>query len=162
MEKNLKMEKVFFQANQKLLSELVGRPFRIAMKHPKWNDLYRLGFGDLSINEYEGKKIVLCEYNLHVLCPFRIGRRKNKKEDIRVVDVYDCETSREHFQEEISRWYGLKVKEVILTKENDLLLNLGECGILFITYLDGRESWRIFRDDDQKHLVATNEALSFE
>ena len=49
-----------------------------------------------------------------------------------------------------------------MTKENDLLLNLGECGILFITYLDGRESWRIFRDDDQKHLVATNEALSFE
>lgn len=156
------MGKDFFQANHELLNELVDLPFRIAMKHPDWNDLYRFGFGEMFLEESEGKTVVLCEYNLHVLCPFKIGRRKKRKEDRRIVDEYDCETSREKFQEEISRWYGLKVKEVKLTKENDLLLNLDECGILFTTYLDGRESWRLFRDDVKKHLVATNEELSFE
>jgi len=150
------------RVNYELMNELIGCQFCIAEKHPYWNDLYRFGFGDIILKEREGETIVSSEYSLHVLCSFEIGRKKKRKEDKRIIDVYDSETSREKFQEEIRQWYGLKVKDVRINKENDLLLNLGECVIFFSTYLDGEESWRFFKDSAKEHLVATNEKIEFE
>ena len=54
------------------------------------------------------------------------------------------DTPSEIFQKEVERLIGLCPKRVGLSDKNDLWLDFGDYWVVFATFEDGEESWRLF------------------
>lgn len=142
----------------KFLNSLNGMPLLYALKSPD-TELYDFGFGELveTVNRC-GRQKKIATYTLHVLCRFKVIARGPEHK----VDKYYEDTPSEMFHSEINRLLGLKVRRVALSDKNDLWLDFGDYWIVFVTFEDGEESWRLFTiNDDLPHLVASNSWLDF-
>ena len=140
------------------LHSLAGQPLVYAIKSPD-TDLYEFGFGKAVevMNRY-GKQKIISTHILHVICRFKVIWKKGEHR----VDIYCEDTSCEGFHAEIQHLLGMKIKRVTVSKKNDLWLDFGDYWIVFATFENGEESWRLFSSDaDHPHLVASDIWLDY-
>ena len=137
---------------------LVGKMLCYGIKSPD-TDLYDFGFSQKKHVD-DPWEIPVEEHDLilHATCNFDVVC----KNGIRRVDKYHADTPCEEFNSEITNIIGLCVKRVAVGTGNNLWLDFGDYWVVFITFDDGEESWRLFSPiEDGKHLVATNINLDF-
>lgn len=142
---------------QEFLQTLVDQPLCYGIKSPDM-DLYDFGFGNMTeaVNPYGGVKN--CTHILHITCRFKMIWKNGEH---RVVKYYE-DTPCEQFHSEVNRLVGLKVKRVALSDKNDLWLDFGDYWVVFATFENGEESWRLFTSDiNSPHLVASDSRLHF-
>lgn len=133
-----------------LLREMIGCQLCYGIKSPD-TELYDFGFG--CFHSDQNVKEERFPFVLHVLCPFKVIKRSVRK----YVKYYDSTTSYEQFSEDVQPLCGLKIKRIALGEENDLWIDYGEYWMVFLTYQDGEESWRLFTPySDLPHWVASD------
>lgn len=138
------------------LQNLVDQTLCYALKSSDM-DLYDFGFvnADEDVSNI-GEKTKCADYILHVTCRFKIIWRN---EDCRVERYYE-DTGSDRFSVAAKQLLGLKVVRVALSEKNDLWLDFGDCWLVFATFENSEESWRLFtRNMDDSHLIATNLSL---
>lgn len=140
------------------LQNLIGQPLLYAIKSPDV-ELYDFGFGELiEVVNRRGTQKRIGTHTIHVLCRFKVIWQNCEHR----VDKYYEDTPCEKFHSEIKNLVGLKVRRVALSDKNDLWLDLGDYWIVFATFENGEESWRLFTSDaDNPHLIASNSWLHF-
>ena len=122
------------------LQSLVGQSLSYAIKSPDM-DLYNFGFGDS------------LQYILHVVCRLKVIWKDGSSRR----DCYDEDTPSDIFSRAIEQILGAPVKRIELSDKNDLWLDCGEFWIVFATFENGEESWRVFAANGVgKHLVAAD------
>ena len=140
------------------LHVLIKQPLIYAIKSPD-TELYDFGFGQpVEVLNQQGKQKIIGTYTLHALCRFKVICRSCEHK----VDKYYEDTPCEKFHSEINRLIGLKVRRVELSNKNDLWLDFGNYWVVFATFENGEESWRVFTSNiDIPHLVASDSWLHF-
>lgn len=136
-----------------LLQALIGQPLCYGLKSSDMN-FYDFGFGEL-IEETDsyGVKRKTSNYILHVTCRFKVIWKTGTCH----TDKYYEDTPSEKFDSDFKDLIGLCVKRVVLSEKNDLWLDFEDCWVVFATFEDGEESWRLFFSDMSKpHIVATD------
>ena len=99
-----------------------------------------------------------CTHILHALCRFKVIWRNGESR----VDKYYEDTPYKKFCSEVKCLLGRKVRRITLSGKNDLWIDFGDFWIVFVTFEDGEESWRLFTTNDElPHLVASNSWLDF-
>lgn len=146
------------QKGIEFLNALKGMPLLYALKSPD-TELYDFGFGEWKeIVNRCGRPKKIATYTLHALCRFKVIARGFEHK----VDKYYEDTPCEMFHSEINRLLGLIIRRVALSDKNDLWLDFGDYWIVFVTFEDDEESWRLFTiNNDLPHLVASNSWLDF-
>lgn len=141
------------------LDGLVGETLRYAVKLPDC-ELYDFGFGKWKIEQDAyGSCKESCTYVLHVICRFQIIWQGEDKH----IDTYYEDSSHELFRCVAAQLMGLTVSRVALSSKNDLWLDLGRCWIVFATWDEPDESWRIFLPcSGSPHLVASSVQCGFD
>ena len=152
MELSIKQDAVVF------LHTLIGQPLLYAIKSPD-TELYDFGFGELvEVVSRRGIRKRIGTHTLHALCRFKVIWRICEHR----VDKYYEDTPCEKFHSEINRLIGLKVRRVELSDKNDLWLDFGDYWVVFATFENGAESWRVFTSNiNIPHLVASDSRLYF-
>ena len=140
------------------LQTLNNQQLCYGMKSPD-TDLYDFGFGEfVEFVSRDRNTRELCTSVLHVTCRFKVIWRNKKR---RILRFYE-DTSHIKFHSEIQHLIGLRIQRVALSSKNDLWLDLGDCWIVFATFENGEESWRLFTlKEESPHLIASNSALVF-
>lgn len=140
------------------LQTLVDHQLCYGLKSPDM-DLYDFGFGNtIDIINRQKNERESCTHILHVICRFKVIWKNGERR----VDIYYEDTPCEKFNCEIERLIGLKVVRVALSDKHDLWLDFGDCWMVFATFENEEESWRIFTPStDAPHLVASNSWLRF-
>ena len=156
------MENKVSQEAQNFLNQIVGLPLINAMKSTEIDlqGLYAFGFGQYQEDNRYWKGEEFPTYILHVLCRFKVIWKNGQKR----VDIYYEDTPNEEFDAGIKSLIGLKVKRVGLSEKNDLWLDFGDYWIVFATYENAEESWRLltFVNEKNIHLAATDVCLEFD
>lgn len=140
------------------LQTLVDQPLCYGLKSPNL-DLYDFGFGNVvSVVDSQGKEQKVYTHILHIICRFKVISKNGEHR----VDKYYEDTPCEKFHSEIKRLIGMKVRRVELSDKNDLWLDFGDYWVVFVTFGNGEESWRLFTSNiNVPHLVAANSWLRF-
>ncbi len=140
------------------LETLVNQVLRYGLKSPDM-DLYDFGFGDSSGIKKEYRKIrEICTHFLHVTCRFKVIWRNGDKR----IDIFYEDTPCEEFHQAVKQLIGMRVKRVALSDKNDLWLDFGDCWVVFATFENGEESWRLFSSNREiHHLVASDSWVDF-
>jgi len=141
------------------LDNIVNLKLHYAIKSPGL-DLYDFGFGD--DDQASARQDTLpaesCTCFIHAVCRVDVIWRNKERR----VDRYDRDTPCEIFHSEIRQLTGLRVRKAVLRDKNDLLLDFGECWVVFVVFDDREESWRFFSSDRQMpHLVASGCGVDF-
>lgn len=138
------------------LQTLVNQTLCYGIKSPDM-DLYDFGFSNRVLDFDKDAKEAYAHF-LHVVCRFKVIWRRGKR---RIV-IYDEDTPSEKFQTECSRLVGLNVRCALLSEKNDLWLDFGDCWVVFATFENGEESWRLFTPKvEGPCLVASDAWLDF-
>ena len=140
------------------LQNLTAQSLCYATKSPD-TELYEFGFGSIvescRLDSPTGK---IGTYILHVICRFKIIQ---KTEENQVFRYYE-DTPAQKFGSDIQALIGLKVQRVGLSEKNDLWLDFGNYWVVFATFENYEESWRLFvADANAPHLVASGFWLKF-
>lgn len=141
------------------IQTLIDCPLLYAIKSPD-TELYDFGFGELvdTLNR-QGKRKKIGTHMIHALCRFKVIWKNGSRR----VDRYFEDTPYEVFFSDAKRFVGLKVLQVALSDKNDLWLDLGDYWIVFATYENGEESWRLLTSNrDIPHMVASDAWLRFD
>lgn len=140
------------------LDGMIGLPLCYGVKSPDV-DLYDLGFGKLMVDAPDHKrKKRLPMYVLHVVCRFKIIWRIGEKH----VETFREDTNPKVLRDSIDQLIGMTIRRISLSEKNDLWLDVGDAWIVFATFENGEESWRLFMPHTNKpHLVASNYGLDF-
>ena len=77
------------------------------------------------------------------------------------VNCFYENTSSELFCDAIEDSIGMEIIRIALSSKNDLWIDLGDCRIVFVTFEDNEESWRLFSSNEEQHLVASSESILF-
>ncbi len=119
-------------------------------------DLYDFGF--TRYNRFPMKLFNKYTFVIHAQCVVILIW-----EHPRHVEVYDGESIATVFNSRISNMIGLCVKNTKLRKNNDLLIDFGECKMIIETMDDDEESWRFFKlRKKDLHMVVSKNWISFE
>lgn len=130
------------------LHSLVGKRLSYCIKSPD-TELYDFGF--LDDNDEAN---ALNELTLHALCCFKIIIHQPNCKSC----LFESGTSLEKVKRRVSPLIGLAVKRVALSDKNDLWIDLGDYWLVFITYENSKESWRLFNSNsDEPHLVVADD-----
>lgn len=140
------------------LNSIVNQRLCYGIKSPDL-DLYDFGFSNgVSVPNLQEEIIKSCTCFIHATCRFKVVWRSTERR----VDKYCEDTPCEIFHSEITRLVGLRVKRVELRDKNDLLLDFGDCWVVFVTFEDEKESWRFFSSDKRMpHLVVSGYETNF-
>lgn len=129
------------------LNKLNGSILKHAIKSSDL-DLYDFCFYSPLLNEH---------LFIHATCRFKIINMIHKQS----VNCFYENTSSELFCDAIEDSIGMEIIRIALSSKNDLWIDLGDCRIVFVTFEDNEESWRLFSSNEEQHLVASSESILF-
>ncbi len=139
-------------------------------------NLLCIGFGNIiSRKNNKGDTVFVCEYALHIQCPFRVSYKtkillgdsdlyissinENDLVDLNNQNVCLLDIKTKNILNDFSDEY---VSEVILNEYNDLIINTTNLSISLFVCNQSYESWRFFKvDSDETHVVVDENGLSF-
>ena len=141
------------------LESLIGAPLCYGIKSPDM-DLYDFGFGPMiNVPSRHNSMREVGTFCLHIICRFKIISKVGE----RSVNRYYEDTPTEEFHCAIMPLIGLHVKRIAISDKNDLWLDLGDYWIVFVTFENGKESWRFFTfTEDRRYLVAADNWLTLD